>query len=244
MSNPYFQFKQFTIHQDRCAMKVTTDSCLFGAWVAGKVKNEKIKVKNVLDIGTGTGLLSLIFAQQNPNREIDAIEIDQDAFEQAKENIKASPFANNINAIHGDARKYSFEKKYDCIISNPPFYEDELKSELANKNVAHHGDELHLIELFEIIRSNLKADGKFFLLLPYKRQNDVVKLLAGFQFQLEEILLVRQSANHNYFRMMVCGTMQQKKNTSTITLEISIWNEKQQYTEEFVKLLKDYYLYL
>src|SRR5258705_11795948 len=106
MSNAYFQFKQFTIHQDRCAMKVTTDACLFGAWVANEVKSEKVKVKNVLDIGTGTGLLSLIYAQKNANIFIDAIEIEKETYEQAKENITASPFADRINLIHGDTKTF------------------------------------------------------------------------------------------------------------------------------------------
>src|SRR5262245_9593989 len=106
MSNPYFQFKQFTIHQDRCAMKVTTDSCLFGAWLAGKVKSKKSKVKMALDVGAGTGVLSLMFVQKNPGVNINAIEIDDDAFEQAKENIEVSPFENDIHLIHADARDY------------------------------------------------------------------------------------------------------------------------------------------
>ena len=128
MSNSYFQFKQFIIHQDRCAMKVTTDACLFGAWVAEEDKSEKIITKNVLDIGTGTGLLSLMYAQKNSLANIDAIEIDEDAYIQAKENVAASPFAERINIIHDDIKRFTFSKKYDCIISNPPFYEKEIRS--------------------------------------------------------------------------------------------------------------------
>ena len=109
-------------------MKVTTDACLFGAWVSKEMQNEKWKIENVLDIGTGTGLLSFMYAQKHHSSIIDSIEIDKEAFEQAKENAAASPFSVQINVIHGDAKAFSFSKKYDLIISNPPFYEKEIIS--------------------------------------------------------------------------------------------------------------------
>src|SRR3954454_12954512 len=121
-------------------MKVTTDACLFGAWIAEEDKSGSLPgtVKTVLDIGAGTGLLSLMYSQKNPSSNIDAIEIDEDAYAQSKENVEASPFAERINLIHDDVKRFTFSKKYDCIISNPPFYEKEIRSGNEKKNIAHH----------------------------------------------------------------------------------------------------------
>ena len=124
MSNTYFQFKQFTIHQDKSAMKVTTDGCLFGAWVADRMTNEVFKKNNCLDIGSGTGILALMLAQKNPNLSISAIEIDKDSFEQASKNIANSPWSPGIKIVHGDIKKFQSPEKFAFIISNPPFYKN------------------------------------------------------------------------------------------------------------------------
>src|SRR5215213_2272797 len=112
MANPYFKFKQFTIYHNRCAMKVTTDSCFFGAWAAEKIKNDELKIKNVLDIGTGTGLLSIMIAQKK-EVAIDAVEIDNDASQQAKENVEASPWKNRIRIFNENILSFEPDKKYD-----------------------------------------------------------------------------------------------------------------------------------
>ena len=143
MANTYFQFRQFIIHQDRCAMKVTTDACLFGAWVANQIKNTGSEFSTALDIGTGTGLLSLMVSQKN-DLKIDTIEIEDDAFEQLKENIADSPWKDRINLFHNDVRNFIFNQQYDVIFSNPPFYENELKSDDAKRNLALHGTNYHL----------------------------------------------------------------------------------------------------
>jgi len=224
-------------------MKVTTDACLFGAWVAEKVKSEKLKIKNCLDIGAGTGLLSLMLAQKC-DAAIDAIEIDEEAAAQAIENEELCSFKNQIKVVNSDIREYSFEKKYDVIISNPPFYENELKSYSSKKNTAHHSNDLSLQELMAIIKSNLSPNGRFFLLLPFKREDEIRKLLVSNDLNLLQLVLVKQSLNHGYFRIMLMGSLQDNDFIETTFDEISIWNEQQQYTEEFTELLKDYYLYL
>jgi tRNA1Val (adenine37-N6)-methyltransferase len=244
MPNSYFQFKQFIIHQDQCAMKVTTDACLFGAWIAQEVKSEKIKVKNVLDAGTGTGLLSLMFAQKNHSLTIEAIEIDEETYKQAKENVAISPFAQNINVIHGNVKTFSFLKKYDLIISNPPFYENEIRSSNERRNIAHHNSGLLLDELLGIIKKNLSFSGRFYLLLPFKRSEEIKTALFKQDLFVSKIVFIRQSTNHDYFRLMIKGKSKKHDQDETIIDEISIWNDQQQYTKDFTGLLKDYYLYL
>jgi len=225
-------------------MKVTTDACLFGGWVAKEDSSERIKVKTVLDIGSGTGLLSLMYAQKNPSSKIDAIDIDKDASEQAKENVAASPFAEGINVLHDDVKRFAFSGKYDCIISNPPFYEKEIGSNNEKKNIAHHHSGLRLEELMNVITENLSRPGTFYLLLPFKRNEEIKKILLKQQLWVSKIVLVKQSTNHNYFRIMIAGKFQQEDKAETLIEEISIWNEEQQYTSEFKELLKEYYLYL
>jgi tRNA1Val (adenine37-N6)-methyltransferase len=168
LANTFFQFKQFTIHQEQAALKVSTDSCLFGAWVAGEVQCGKYEVQSMLDIGTGTGLLMLMLAQQC-EAVIDGIEIDEPSCKDAQRNIQESPWSKRLNLLSGDAREYVFTKKYDLIISNPPFYERDLKSDSKNRNVAMHDDGLKLDELLKIVDKNLTADGLFAVLLPYHR---------------------------------------------------------------------------
>ena len=248
MANTYFQFKQFIIHQDRCAMKVTTDSCLFGAWVGEKVRpsasyGSKPEVLNVLDIGTGTGLLSLMIAQQSCST-IDAIEIDKEAYDQAIENIEASPWADRINIIHGDANKFSDSTQYDVIISNPPFYEKELKSGNNKKNKANHDEGLLLEDLVNIIQRKLKPGGEFYLLLPCKRKDEIQNAFSKNKLAFSNKTLVKQSTQHPYFRIMISGKHQRDKNENFTCTELAIKNELNEYTPEFISLLKDYYLYL
>lgn len=248
MANTYFQFKQFTIHQDRSAMKVTTDSCLFGAWVVKEVgsqffdfAHDEPEVRSVLDIGAGTGLLSLMLAQQ-VNASITAIEIDKEAFEQASQNIAASPWKNNISIIHSDIKDFISNEKYDCIISNPPFYEKEWQSGDAQKNIAHHSHQLLLDDLLDIIRNFLKPDGIFYLLLPYKRHNEIMKLFKQKNIFIAKKVLIRQTEDHSYFRFIIKAQFEDPG--KPIIEEISIRDTKNDYTIAFTTLLKDYYLYL
>lgn len=242
MSNSYFQFKQFVIHQDRCAMKVTTDGCLFGAWAAREIKALSHTTRNMLDIGTGTGLLTLMVVQKNPQLIIDAIEIDKAAFLQAKENISGSPFKNKIYLKHADILSNPYERKYDVLISNPPFYEKELASSDKSKNIAHHDESLTLEQLLPVIKNRLLADSRFYLLLPYKRKTEIEQLLKKNNLSFSKIVSVRQSPKHGHFRLLIEGRLYEDFEPETS--ELTIRAEDDQYTAEFTRLLKDYYLHL
>lgn len=221
-------------------MKVTTDACLFGAWCAEEIKNLNSKNKNLLDIGTGTGLLSLMIAQQNQVK-INSVEIDEDAVGQAAENCSLSKFKDIINVIHSDILLHE-GVGYDYIISNPPFYENDLQSSIEVKNIAHHSSNLNWEDLFAILQSKITENGVFFLLLPVKRIKDIENLLNRNQLFINKQVFVQQTFNHQPFRVMMMGS---RKRTVPLTeYEIVIMNDKNQYTPEFTRLLKDYYLNL
>ncbi|HYO21732.1 MAG TPA: methyltransferase, partial [Flavisolibacter sp.] len=173
---------------------------------------------------------------------IDAVEIDADAAAQAKENVSAYRWRERIHVVQGDVLHWNPAKKYDCIIANPPFYEDDLKSAKQTKNMAHHGDGLRLEELLKLIKEYLSEDGVFFLLLPAKRMNDLRTLLKGSSLDLHKIARVKQTTHHLPFRLMVQGGA--KRNEPVIEEEITIKDNFHQYTRQFVSLLKDYYLHL
>jgi tRNA1Val (adenine37-N6)-methyltransferase len=222
-------------------MKVTTDGCLFGSWAAERVGSLESGDRRMLDIGTGTGLLSLMLAQKT-DLSVDTIEIDKDAFEQAKENIAASSWKDRINIFHANAGEFLFPSQYDIIVCNPPFYENELKSGDAKKNMAHHGG-LTLQQLLGIIKKNLSPEGRFYLLLPYKRNEETEKLINSNDLFIIQKTLVKQSVKHEYFRIMIAGGHVKYKK-EMIAAELAIRNEKEEYTKDFIDLLKDYYLFL
>lgn len=242
MPNPYFQFNQFIVYHDRCAMKVTTDACLFGSWCAEEIKNDGRGSgrKTLLEIGAGSGLLSLMIAQKN-NCFVDAVEIDADASQQATQNIQASPWKEQIVLHHHDVLKFPFSKSYDIIVSNPPFYEQELASGNKQKDTAHHGEGLKLSELALLIKQRLSPGGTFYLLLPYKRKTEAEQLLEKQNLFVNKKMIVSQTTAHAPFRLMIKGG---HLKATEEEIKLAITDGSKQYTKEFVELLKDYYLYL
>lgn len=174
---PFFRFRQFLVHHDRCAMKVGTDGVLLGAWANGG--------KRILDVGTGTGLIALMMAQRFPEASVDAVEIDEMACQQARENVLASPFARQINiwcmAVQEMGHDKALNGVFDSIVSNPPFFENALKNPDKGRSVARHSDALPFADLFEAVKSLLSEDGEFSAIIPseYKSRFEEEAFLAG-----------------------------------------------------------------
>ena len=224
-------------------MKVCTDACLFGALVANNIfstttANDTLQC---LDIGTGTGLLSLMAAQQNKHINFDAIEIDEPAAEQAGENIAASHWADRIQVFNEDILNFLPGKQYDCIFSNPPFFEDDLKSDVKEKNNAKHDTSLDLLQLLQVADSYLTADGFFAILLPYHRVNYFIEESKKMGLHLTRQILVKQTMKHKFFRGILFFN---RKKTELELNEIIIKDTDHNYTPEFSAALKDYYLFL
>jgi tRNA1Val (adenine37-N6)-methyltransferase len=201
---------------------------------------KKYDVRNVLDIGAGTGLLMLMLAQKC-NSFIDGIEIDEPSFEQAKENINTSLWSNRLTIYLGDVMQFQFTKKYDLIISNPPFYENDLKSNTETRNTAMHDTGLKLKGLLSAVAKNLSDDGFFAVLLPYQRTDAFISDAMGEGLYLQKRMDAKQTILHSYFRSLLLFRWNEVvvQNNS-----MAIKDEQGAYTNDFVQLLKEYYLYL
>ncbi len=255
MANPYFQCKEFIVHQQHTSMKVCTDACLFGAWVAKQPSIEK--AHSIVDIGTGTGLLSLMLAQvtESSKASITAIEIESQAAEEANSNFNLSKWSERLKLVNDSIQNYTGnfiakeneKKRFDIIISNPPFYEGDLKSPDANKNKAAHSTELPWTSLVENVSSLLTDAGSFFVLVPTLRAYTMQKLAEAHQLQLVEEVLVYNDAKHLPFRSFLHFRKAKSpidKDISVLRNKMVIKNTDNTYSAEFTELLKDYYLYL
>lgn len=223
-------------------MKVCTDACLFGAWLSDVILKNDLPGTNALDIGAGTGLLSLMMAQGHEKLRFDAVEIDQSAFEQASENVMASSFCHQIQLHHSSLQTFHADKKYDLIFSNPPFYENDLRSDSQGKNRAKHDESLTLAALATYIHENLAESGKVAILIPYHRFIDCKEIFTKQGLFVNELMHVKQSVSHTYFRSMILFSREQKSYDEDLCMAIK--KEDNQYTDSFTALLKTFYLHL
>ena len=255
MANPFFQCKEFIVHQQHTSMKVCTDACLFGAWVAKQPSLET--AHSIVDIGTGTGLLSLILAQvtHKNNTKITAVEIESQAAAEASSNFNLSKWNERLILVNESIQNYTAnfmanadeKNKFDIIITNPPFYEGDLKSPDSNKNKAAHSTELSWTSLVENSSSLLKEEGNFFVLVPTLRAYTMQKLAEVSLLYLMEEVLVYNDAKHLPFRSFLHFQKRKQgldKSNSVLRNKIVIKNTDNSYSPAFTELLKDYYLHL
>ena len=235
--NSFFRFKQFSVDQDKCAMKVCTDACVFGAWA--DVEN----ADNILDIGTGTGLLALMAGQRNAEAKIDAVELDQNAFSQALENVAKSPFFNRIDVINSAIQDFNPGKKYDCIITNPPFFQSDLLSPRAQKNQAHHAVSLSFDELLLSIDRLLSDQGKCNILLPVDEAQIFMAKALSLGWIMVKKLTLYHDKNKRPFRQLMTFKRDYLSENQTIDEDLFIYGEDSKvYDPNFKQLLKDFYL--
>jgi len=234
MPNDYFQFQQFRVEQGRAAMKVCTDACIFGAWVAELLDQQEGRL---LDIGTGTGLLSLM-TEQKCQCKIDAVDIDEEAVEQAKLNFLSSPWSDRLRCMQADVRTFHTDELYDVIISNPPFYELYLRSSDSRTNDALHSERLSLLDSVRVIKLLLKSDGVWGVLLPYTRVDYFLGECIAEDWKVLRRLDIFNEGKEEPFRSCIwLGYAGDLANTERMTIR-----ESGIYTYEFRKLLGSYYL--
>ncbi len=239
MPNSFFQFKQFRVNQERSGMKVTTDACLFGAWLAGKIMDEENEPQHVLDIGTGTGLLALMIAQATTNSQIEGVDFNQDAHLESEENFSASPWKKRLVSIHSSIQEFSTKKSYDLIVCNPPFFGKNLKGKHSKKNQAIHADHLTMEELSESVNRLLSDKGTAWILYPEWEMKAFSKWMEKSELHLNEQILVRNKAEAPVFRMMAGFS---RENIPPSNDELLIRQEDGKYSDDFSSLLEEYYL--
>lgn len=232
-----FSFKQFTIHQDRCAMKIGTDGVLLGAWCP--IDNNPY---SVLDIGTGTGILSLMLAQRSNAEQIDALEIDEEAYEQCVENFENSPWSDRLFCFHAGLDEFvdEPEDEYDIIISNPPFYSEDYKTENSQRDLARFQDALPFEDLVEAADLLLSENGIFAVIIPFKEEVRFIDLCAEVELFPVKVTRVKGSHNTPIVRSLLAF---KRYELSVLTAdELVIEINRHEYTDDYINLTKDFYL--
>lgn len=233
MANDYFQFKEFTIYHDKCAFKVGTDGVLLGA--AADISG----AKNILDIGTGTGLIALMLAQRS-NAEITAIEPDSISFMQASENISLSKWNNRIKLVPTTFQDFEDVKRFDLIVTNPPFFVDSLKNPDSRKSATRHNDSLTSDDIIRGALKFLSEEGKLQLILPFAEGNIFIDKAHDLGLYLYIKLNIR-SLPGSLIKRMILGFSRNKAGLTKRELVIEK-GSRHEYSEEYINLTKDFYL--
>lgn len=232
-----FQFKQFSVQQDQCAMKIGTDGVLLGAWTP--IEHNPI---SILDIGTGTGIIALMLAQRTTAEQIDALEIDESAYEQSVDNFENSSWSDRLFCFHAGLDEFieEPEDEYDLIVSNPPFYAEDYKTDNEQRDLARFQDALPFEDLLEAADLLLSENGIFALILPYKEESKFVDLAKEFELFPIKITRVKGTPTTEIKRSLLAFS--RNKPAQILADELVIETARHLYTPEYIALTKDFYL--
>ena len=232
-----FTFKQFAIEQDRCAMKIGTDGVLLGAWAP--IDNHPF---SILDIGTGTGIIALMLAQWSAAQQIDALEIDEAAYEQATDNFENSPWNDRLFCFHAGLDEFieEPEEEYDLIVSNPPFYSEDYKTENESRDLARFQDAMPFEQLLEAADLLLSEHGIFTVIIPFKEEENFIALANEFELYPLKITRVKGTPTTEIKRSLLAFS---RNETTDLPIdELVIETARHVYTQEYIGLTKDFYL--
>lgn len=233
-----FQFKQFSLQQDKTAMKVGTDGVLLGAWA-----NLEINLNSILDIGAGTGLIALMMAQRCDAETIDAIELNDAAYEQTVENFENSDWADRLFCYHASLQEFTdeIEDKYDFIISNPPFYTSTYKELSEERAMARHSESLNYSDLLESTSKLLSEKGNCAFIVPFEEAENFIKIAEENKLYPNRITRVKGAINTAVKRSLLQFSFAK---TETIFSELILEISRHNYTKEYKNLVQDFYLKL
>lgn len=230
-----FTFKQFVVRDDKSSMKVGTDAVILGSWVNTNL------AKTILDIGTGSGIIALMMAQRS-SAAIDAIDIDPASAEQAKQNFEASEWNVRLSIFHCSLQEYKKkqEKKYDLIITNPPYFNDSLHSPDKNRNIARHNNKLSFEELIICVNDLLSQDGRFALILPVIENTKFrEKAFVYGLFPLQELFVYPKKGKEVN---RICTEFSFKRSLTVEKNSLTIRNDDNTFTPDYIDLTKEFYL--
>lgn len=234
-----FQFKQFSIEQDRCAMKVGTDGVLLGAWAT--LTNNPY---SILDIGSGTGLIALMLAQRSNAEQIDAIEIDENAYEQCVENFENSSWGDRLFCYHASFQEFveemHDEEQYDLIISNPPFYTSSYKSENEQRDLARFEDALPFEHLLQGSSLLLSEKGVFCVIIPFAEEENFISFAKQVDLYPFKISRIKGTPTSETKRSLIAFSKAKNNNPATDLLVIE--TSRHEYTQEYINLTREFYL--
>lgn len=236
-----FVFKQFSIQHNKCAMKIGTDGVLLGSWASSLIKSPV----NILDIGSGTGVIGLMMAQRYPSTHIEAIEIDEKAFEQTVENFENSPWSDRLFCYHASFQEFFTEvddEKYDLIVSNPPFYNGTNKTNNEQRNKARFEDALPFEHLLYGTSKLLSHEGNAVFIIPIDQEEKFLNIAKEMYLFPIQVTHVQGNKNSKPKRSLLNLSFNKTENTTSSKLILE--QERHVYTPEYKKLVEDFYLNL